>query len=717
MSSNIESALMIRMEATLRNFEKQLEKGRLTANREANAIEGRLGKMNTRISASGEKAAMSMTRLFSVSKQGRFVLQNTSMQIADMAVQLEGGTNAMRVMGQQIPQVLGGFGALAGSVGILAPILGTLAAVGFPVAAMFLAGAEKAETLKDQIKDLNDSLAAYEGAVAAAGISSDDLVAKYGSLAESVREILQLQKQLAEESSGRSLTSLAGGAAEWGKFYDSPGGFRESQGITSFFDVNQIFTFTQAQRDLRQEADALGEEFLSIQGAVQAAGDDVEAQLVPMQQLLSIATQLADLNGERTEEENKFLGHLASVVEKQAQHVALKEQDRRTAQGILDDLQSEIALREAVAEYGAKSVEVAELRSAAERETLKAQLEVLQVSEELKDEILAAFDAAEQLSLVDVASGISDGVKEARALAEWMGVSLATAQKIAALGPQGAPGSSPVPGRGDPRNMGGSFFDWQNKDGTDFLSNWKPPTSKRRSRGGGGGVKEIEKFNRQYEALRAQLDPVWKATQRYEYAVRVLSKALVQGKIDQGEYNQLISKADEVYKKAASGSKGFESQIKGLAADLADVALGFEDLGDVAQRILSDIARNLMVSGINGLLSGSSWGKTLLGGGGLFGALIGGIPAYASGTMNHPGGLARINERGGEIVNLPSGAQVIPHDLSKRMAEQGGGSVTVYVEAVPGAEFEPRVQAVSQGVAVQVVQQNNRAISEAQRRR
>ena len=48
----------------------------------------------------------------------------------------------------------------------------------------------------------------------------------------------------------------------------------------------------------------------------------------------------------------------------------------------------------------------------------------------------------------------------------------------------------------------------------------------------------------------------------------------------------------------------------------------------------------------------------------------------ALGTSYFSGGLTRVNERGGEIINLPSGTQIIPHDVSKRM---GGPSIAVYV--------------------------------------
>lgn len=57
---------------------------------------------------------------------------------------------------------------------------------------------------------------------------------------------------------------------------------------------------------------------------------------------------------------------------------------------------------------------------------------------------------------------------------------------------------------------------------------------------------------------------------------------------------------------------------------------------------------------------------------------IGGkLTGNALGTSYWRGGLTRVNERGGEIMNLPSGTQIIPHDVSARMA--GGPRVTVNV--------------------------------------
>lgn len=53
------------------------------------------------------------------------------------------------------------------------------------------------------------------------------------------------------------------------------------------------------------------------------------------------------------------------------------------------------------------------------------------------------------------------------------------------------------------------------------------------------------------------------------------------------------------------------------------------------------------------------------------------ISGHATGTSYFSGGWTRVNERGGEIMRLPGGTQIIPHDVSKRMV--GGPSIAVYV--------------------------------------
>jgi hypothetical protein len=51
------------------------------------------------------------------------------------------------------------------------------------------------------------------------------------------------------------------------------------------------------------------------------------------------------------------------------------------------------------------------------------------------------------------------------------------------------------------------------------------------------------------------------------------------------------------------------------------------------------------------------------------------IPGRAVGDANWRGGLARVHEKGGEIMNLPQGTQIIPHDVSMQLAKSIGEAV------------------------------------------
>ena len=61
----------------------------------------------------------------------------------------------------------------------------------------------------------------------------------------------------------------------------------------------------------------------------------------------------------------------------------------------------------------------------------------------------------------------------------------------------------------------------------------------------------------------------------------------------------------------------------------------------------------------------------------LGGWIVDKVTGHATGTSYFPGGWTRVNERGGEIMRLPGGTQIIPHDVSSSMA--GGTTVQVYV--------------------------------------
>ena len=125
-------------------------------------------------------------------------------------------------------------------------------------------------------------------------------------------------------------------------------------------------------------------------------------------------------------------------------------------------------------------------------------------------------------------------------------------------------------------------------------------------------------------------------------------------------------------------------------------------LGDIIGKLAEMLAQKAFTS----LLGGGTAG------GGLFGGVMK-ILGFANGTNFAPGGLATVHERGGEIMNLPRGTQVIPHDISKRMADRAAGGV-LRVELSP--DLVGRVLSEAGNNSIQISQLGDIRSSEASRR-
>ena len=97
----------------------------------------------------------------------------------------------------------------------------------------------------------------------------------------------------------------------------------------------------------------------------------------------------------------------------------------------------------------------------------------------------------------------------------------------------------------------------------------------------------------------------------------------------------------------------------------------FTSLNDIVNSVLNGIKSsvNSIIDSINSISFTVPEGVPGIGGT-TFGGLN--IPKFAGGTDNFAGGPAIINERGGEIVDLPSGTRVIPHDKSIQTAYAQG---------------------------------------------
>lgn len=67
------------------------------------------------------------------------------------------------------------------------------------------------------------------------------------------------------------------------------------------------------------------------------------------------------------------------------------------------------------------------------------------------------------------------------------------------------------------------------------------------------------------------------------------------------------------------------------------------------------------------------------------------VPSYATGTLNHPGGLALVGERGPELVRMPAGSQVIPNGEFSVGGSVVNQTVNVYVDHVQSMKEIERI--------------------------
>lgn len=132
----------------------------------------------------------------------RSQVQNASFQIGDVAVQMGAGTSAAQALGQQLPQLLGGFG-------LVGALMGTVAAIAIPLGRAFFASGEEAKTLDDHLKALATSMSAFDDANQRATAPIGDLFKDYGAYAEQAAALLDVQRQLAYVDASSALSTTA----------------------------------------------------------------------------------------------------------------------------------------------------------------------------------------------------------------------------------------------------------------------------------------------------------------------------------------------------------------------------------------------------------------------------------------------------------------------------------------------------------------------------
>ena len=135
----------------------------------------------------------------------------------------------------------------------------------------------------------------------------------------------------------------------------------------------------------------------------------------------------------------------------------------------------------------------------------------------------------------------------------------------------------------------------------------------------------------------------------------------------------LVANWDKVKAKAGELGDGIKTVFGGIKDSIVGA---FNSATEAVSGFFSWIGEKL--SALDGAIeSVPIIGSIYRSGKNLGGWIVDKVTGHATGTSYFPGGWTRVNERGGEIMRLPGGTQIIPHDVSSRMA--GGTTVQVYV--------------------------------------
>ncbi len=126
---------------------------------------------------------------------------------------------------------------------------------------------------------------------------------------------------------------------------------------------------------------------------------------------------------------------------------------------------------------------------------------------------------------------------------------------------------------------------------------------------------------------------------------------------------------------------GLITAIQGIITFIAGVFTGdWQMAWDGITKIFEGWVRGItgFIDGIKGTIGGildGIKGATDFVANNSEGRTVTAVPAKARGDYNWMGGLVQVSEKGGEIIDLPHGTRIYPHDESVRMAKGSGGTV------------------------------------------
>ena len=585
-------------------------------------------------------------------------LANLTSQFNDVTVMMAAGQNPMQLaiqQGTQITQVFGNRGAAAAlsatrqaAINMISPLnLITIGSIAASAAAVqWLTSASKeAETFEDRLQAMSDAVEVFGKRQEEAFQSTADMIKGFGSASPELRAVLQDLAAMArldaqEEIDGisesiRGLVIAGNSATE----------------MSRMFDAGDFLGFGSANRAGRAVSAQFASSLDAMRDAIEPA-ERLRAALDIRDVLLETSGGIENLSA-RQEEFYNGLAQLIQELEAFGATVRQPWDDLRetgkdlwsdltanakeyldtrlevdaSARSTIEQLQLEAEINEAIRASGEGSVEVAELRLQAERELFQQRVEELTITEELKKEMMAAWDAANGVAGVDMAGNIALAAGEAQRLKN----ELLAAEGAALMAAAKANPDFHDP-RGESPGSGNKEYVYQDQGLPRVVL---PPNPRSRRSGGGGSSRSASSADREREAIERlmqrererleilrETDPVQQEMIRFRETMKSATDA------EREALEKIISKRLEE-QKAIEQTRELGSY---LGETMQDVSAALVSSGDAA----ADAWDRVKASILSAILQASLLGEGPLAGAfgtDVSGGVIGGLLKRADGGI------------------------------------------------------------------------------------
>ncbi len=582
-------------------------------------------------------------------------LANLTSQFNDVTVMMAAGQNPMQLaiqQGTQITQVFGNRGAAAAlaatrqaAINMISPLnLITIGSIAASAAAVqWLTSASKeAETFEDRLQAMSDAVEVFGKRQEEAFQSTVDMIKGFGSASPELRAVLQDLAAMArldaqEEIDGisesiRGLVIAGNSATE----------------MSRMFDAGDFLGFGSANRAGRAVSAQFASSLDAMRDAIEPA-ERLKAALDIRDVLLETSGGIENLSA-RQEEFYNGLAQLIQELEAFGATVRQPWDDLRetgkdlwsdltanakeyldtrlevdaSARSTIEQLQLEAEINEAIRTSGEGSVEVAELRLQAERELFEQRVEELTITEELKKEMMAAWDAANGVAGVDMAGNIALAAGEAQRLKNEL-----LAAKGAAIMAAAKANPDFHDPRGESPGSGNKEYVYQDQGLPRVVL---PPNPRSRRSGGGrsasSAAREREAIERLMQRERERLeilretDPVQQEMIRFRETMKSATDA------EREALEKIIGKRLEE-QKAIEQTRELGSY---LGETMQDVSAALVSSGDAA----ADAWDRVKASILSAILQASLLGEGPLAGAfgtDVSGGLIGGLLKRADGGI------------------------------------------------------------------------------------